>query len=175
MPQVPRKRPCRYCRRWFLIDPRLGDRHRTCPAPACQARRQAANEEAWLDRHPGYFRGRRAKHATWRSEHPDAKRLWRAAHPEAREREVLGRARRRREAPSRRAVEQEARALQLVGSQGVGDGLSPAVEQKSMTPQVVVLLGLASGLPPAVEQKSIAGALLRWHDRGRLLLEGAAR
>ena len=90
MPQVPRKRPCRYCRRWFLIDAATGRSASTCPAPACQARRQAANEEAWLDRHPGYFRGRRAEARDVAVGAPDAKRLWRAAHPEVREREVPG-------------------------------------------------------------------------------------
>jgi len=31
-----KKRPCRICRKWFLPNPRLDDRQKTCGAPECQ-------------------------------------------------------------------------------------------------------------------------------------------
>lgn len=30
------KRPCRICKKWFLSNPRLGDRQKTCGTPECQ-------------------------------------------------------------------------------------------------------------------------------------------
>ncbi len=33
---VVRKRPCRICRRWFLPDPRAGNRQRVCGETKCQ-------------------------------------------------------------------------------------------------------------------------------------------
>lgn len=172
MPTGSGRRPCRFCRRWFQVDPRLKDRQYACSSPACQARRQQTNIEAWLDRHPGYLRGRTDKHRLYRREHAEAQKRWRASHPEARERENRARAERRKRAKVRRAVEQEAIALELHSGQQDEAGLSSAVDQKSIEAQRNILIGIASQLPPAVEQKPIAGALSEWHDRGRRLLGG---
>ena len=141
-----RKRPCRFCRLWFLPDVRLGERQYACAAVPCQAKRQGANQRAWLDGDPGYFRGRVAKQRTYRETHPEVKRAWRARHPEVRERERMARAKRRRKAPTRRAVEQEACVLQLVNLQGVTKGLPCAVEQEAFVTQLQILTGLASAL-----------------------------
>jgi len=50
-----RKRPCRICRKWFLPDPRVKDRQKTCGDPACQRewhRRQCAK---WNKAHRHLF------------------------------------------------------------------------------------------------------------------------
>ncbi len=172
MPTGSGRRPCRFCRRWFQVDPRLKDRQYACSSPACQGRRQQRNVEAWLDRHPAYLRGRTDKHRLYRREHAEAQKRWRASHPEARARENCARAERRKRAKVRRAVEQEAIALELHGGEGVAARLTGAVDQKSIEAQRNILIGVASQLPPAVEQKPIAGALSEWHDRGRRLLGG---
>ena len=172
---TPRRRPCRFCRRWFRPDARLGKRQYACCDRHCQAERQARNQASWLSRHPGSFHGREAKHRAWRAEHPDAQPLWRAQHPGACGRDRLARAERRRTAPLRRAVEQEARALQLVVRQEDGCGVPRAVEQESMAAQALVLVAVASRLSPAVEQESISGALSWWHLLGRRLVGGAPR
>lgn len=57
--QMVRSRPCRYCRRWFRADPRVGARQRTCSSPECQARRQRDNVAAWRELHPEYAAARR--------------------------------------------------------------------------------------------------------------------
>jgi len=52
----PRKRPCRICRRWFLPNPRLKDRQKTCADKGCQKewhRRQCAD---WNKRNTEYFK-----------------------------------------------------------------------------------------------------------------------
>lgn len=179
MPQTLQKRPCRFCRRWFRPDPRLGARQRVCGDEACQWRRQAANQRAWLLEHPGYFRGpaRAAKHRAYRAAHPEVQRR-RRAKPEVRERERLARAERRRRGATWRAVEQEAIHLQLLGPQRFASRVAAnpaAVEQEAMRSQLLVLVGLASALPPGGAQEPIAGSLRGWHDRGRRLLGGAAR
>lgn len=170
-----RKRPCRFCRRWFQPDPRLGSRQYACSREDCQATRQKANEQAWLEHHPGYFRGREAAHRAWREAHPEAQRRRRARDPELRERERQARRTRRETARERRAVEQKVMALQLLEGQGVTHRLPPAGEQKAWEAQTLVLLGLASGLAPAGEHKPMDQALAHWHDRGALIAQGVAR
>ncbi len=170
-----RKRPCRFCHRWFLPDVRSGDRQYACTATACQARRQGENESSWLAGHPSYLQGRAQKRRSARVAESRAKRAWRAARPEVRERERLARARRRPEEATRRAVRQKAIVLELVEAQGVAERLPSAVRPKSIVPQLHVLLGLASSLPPAVGPKAIAGALEAWEVRGRRLSAGARR
>ncbi len=172
MPTDSGRRPCRFCRRWFQVDPRLKERQYACSSATCQAQRQKRNVEAWLERYPGYLRGRTDKHRLYRSGHAGAQKRWRASHPEARERENHARAERRKRARVRRAVEQEAIALELQGGEDVAAGLSTAVDQKSIQAQLNILVGVASELLPAVEPKPIAGALSQWHDRGRQLLGG---
>ena len=166
------KRPCRFCRRWFEPDVRLGDRQVACRAKECQRQRKAAAQAAWLSKHPGCFRGRKEKHRQWRRAHPDAQRRRRANDPGLRERERLDRARRRRTAKTRRAVEQDAIALKLVPGPGEDAQVPRAVEQDAMRAGILLLVGVASRLPPAVEQGPIAGALRTWHDRGRRLVGG---
>lgn len=59
MARLSRKRPCRLCGKWFLPDPRVGDRQRACSQPDCQRRRRAETQADWRRRHPGYFAARR--------------------------------------------------------------------------------------------------------------------
>jgi len=170
-----RKRPCRFCRRWFQPDPRLGSRQYACSSKDCQGVRQKANEQAWQDRHPGYFRGREAAHRAWREANPGAQRRRRAADPALRERERDSRRRRHLEAAERRAVEQKVIELQLLAPQEVTARLPPAGEQKACRAQTLVLLGLASRLAPAGEHKPMAWHLADWHDLGATLARGALR
>ena len=52
-------RPCSECRRWFRPQPRVGARHATCGAAACQRQRHRRMDRRWHRRHPDYDRGRR--------------------------------------------------------------------------------------------------------------------
>ena len=49
-----RKRPCRFCRRWFAPDRRVGARQRACSVEACQKKRRAATQAGWRAAHPEY-------------------------------------------------------------------------------------------------------------------------
>lgn len=46
-----RRRPCRICRRWFDVDPRVGKRHRVCGAEACQRERNRRSCRRWREEH----------------------------------------------------------------------------------------------------------------------------
>ncbi len=48
------RRPCRFCRRWFLPDLRVGARQRACSTAECQERRRAATQACWRKRNPDY-------------------------------------------------------------------------------------------------------------------------
>ena len=51
-----RKRPCRICRRWFMPNPRLKDRQKTCGDPECQRRWHKKKCAGWNRRNPDYFK-----------------------------------------------------------------------------------------------------------------------
>src|SRR4051812_15965357 len=55
----PRKKPCRYCRKWFLPDSRVGERQRACSSEACQQQRRQHTQRDWRARHPDYDVARR--------------------------------------------------------------------------------------------------------------------
>jgi len=64
-----KKRPCSICRKWFEVDPRVGDRQRVCSGAECQRKRRARSQAAWLAGQPDYFVARRiAKRAERKEE-----------------------------------------------------------------------------------------------------------
>ena len=52
----PRKRPCRICGKWFMPNPRLGDRQKTCGAEECQRRRHTDKCAQWNRQNRTYFK-----------------------------------------------------------------------------------------------------------------------
>lgn len=56
-----RKRPCNICRKWFLPNPRAGDRQRTCSEPACQRERHRRACSDWHRRNSDYDRENRLR------------------------------------------------------------------------------------------------------------------
>ena len=57
MPKSPsRKRPCRICKRWFLPDPRLKDRQKTCGNEHCQIEWHRRKCTEWNRRNSDYFK-----------------------------------------------------------------------------------------------------------------------
>ena len=50
------KRPCRICRRWFLPNPRLKDRQKTCGDVECKKEWHRKQCKAWNKKHSDYFR-----------------------------------------------------------------------------------------------------------------------
>lgn len=59
---------CEFCGRYFVPDPRVGDRQRSCPRSECQDARKRSSKRAWRERETpnGYFTGRYAYVKQWR-------------------------------------------------------------------------------------------------------------
>ena len=53
---LSRKRPCRVCGKWFMPNPRLGDRQKTCGADACKQKWHAAKCAEWNRQNKAYFK-----------------------------------------------------------------------------------------------------------------------
>ena len=51
-----RKRPCRVCSKWFMPNPRLGDRQKTCGADACKQQWHTAKCAEWNRQNKAYFK-----------------------------------------------------------------------------------------------------------------------
>lgn len=57
MRKKPRRKkcPCRICKKWFLPNPRLGDRQQTCGASECQRQWHARKCAEWNRKNRAYF------------------------------------------------------------------------------------------------------------------------
>ena len=51
-----KKRPCRICRRWFMPNPRLKDRQKTCGDPDCQREWHRKKCAEWNKKNTDYFK-----------------------------------------------------------------------------------------------------------------------
>lgn len=52
----PGKRPCRICGRWFVPNPRLGERQKTCGTAECQKQWHARKCAEWNRKNRVYFK-----------------------------------------------------------------------------------------------------------------------
>lgn len=50
------KRPCRICRKWFMPNPKLKDRQKTCGKPACKKEWHRRKCAEWNDNNSDYFK-----------------------------------------------------------------------------------------------------------------------
>lgn len=59
---------CEFCGRFFVPDPRVGNRQRSCFRQQCQDARKRTSKRAWRERETprGYFAGRYAYLKDWR-------------------------------------------------------------------------------------------------------------
>jgi len=53
--RLSRKRPCRICGKWFVPNPRLGDRQKTCSDPECMRLWHARKCAEWNRKHRHLF------------------------------------------------------------------------------------------------------------------------
>ena len=62
---------CEFCGRFFVPDPRVGKRQRSCFRQECQDARKRLSKRAWRERETpqGYFEGRYAYLKEWRRKH----------------------------------------------------------------------------------------------------------
>ncbi len=52
-----KKRPCRVCKKWFVPNPRVGSRQKTCGAKECQNKWHAKKCSQWNRQNRAYFQG----------------------------------------------------------------------------------------------------------------------
>ena len=64
---------CEFCGRFFVPDPRVGNRQRACSLPECRKARKRASQKRWLAHEPGYFTGRYPYVKEWRLNRTKAK------------------------------------------------------------------------------------------------------
>lgn len=78
---MKRKR-CRYCKRLFFPDPRVGDRQKTCGDSACQKAHKEENNTRWRTKNPDYFRDDYTRVKQWLDQNPGYLKHFRETHPE---------------------------------------------------------------------------------------------
>jgi hypothetical protein len=59
---------CLFCGRFFVPDPRVGERQKACPREPCKKKRKAVAQRAWCENNPGYFQGRYPYVKQWRQQ-----------------------------------------------------------------------------------------------------------
>jgi hypothetical protein len=74
-----RQSRCRYCGRFFVPDPRVGNRQKSCGREECRVKLKRESQKKWVEANPGYFWGRYENTKQWRRGHPDYQRKRRAA------------------------------------------------------------------------------------------------
>ena len=57
---------CEFCGRFFVPNPRVGNRQRACSRPECKKARKQKAQQEWLSGEPGYFAGRYPYVKEWR-------------------------------------------------------------------------------------------------------------
>lgn len=57
---------CHFCGRFFRPDLRVGPRQKACRREACRKARKLLAQHRWMERNPGYFRGRYPYVKQWR-------------------------------------------------------------------------------------------------------------
>ena len=149
-----RSRSCAHCGRRFVVNPRVGKRHRFCSHPACaRASRRVAQQKwlkHWLEQSGGepYFSG---------ETNAENVRAWRARHPQYWKR-TDGRKRRPRA------------ALRLTGR--LKSAMTCVALQDTIAPRLALEIGIISRLSGATLQDAIAGEIRATMLRGYAILHG---
>ena len=78
---MKRKR-CRYCKKLFFPDPRVGKRQKTCGDSTCQKASKAENNTRWRRKNPDYFRNDYPRVKQWLDQNPGYLKRFRETHPE---------------------------------------------------------------------------------------------
>jgi hypothetical protein len=57
---------CVVCGRFFIPNPRVEQRQKTCQRDSCKKARKHLSQRAWCEKNPGYFQGRYPYVKQWR-------------------------------------------------------------------------------------------------------------
>lgn len=161
-----KQKHCRFCKKLFMPNPRAKAKQYACRSPDCQKQRKRKNQGRWLERHPGYFRGRYENTKLWLKEHPGYITSYRQSHPEAREKHRVGARRRRERLKSLRVDIQDLISTQRTEVHKVKHKLPSVDIQDSLLRQLVVVTGLISMLRGVDIQDSIDLTMVGCYKRG---------
>lgn len=73
---------CRYCKRLFIPEPRVGERQKTCGDPLCKKAHKVENNIRWRRKNPDYSRNDYPRVKEWLDQHPGYLKQYRETHPE---------------------------------------------------------------------------------------------
>jgi hypothetical protein len=73
---------CKYCGAFFIPDPRVGKRQKTCGSTSCKKALKAKNSAKWRQKNPDYYKGDYPRVKKWFSKHPGYLRQYRKDHPQ---------------------------------------------------------------------------------------------
>ena len=59
---------CLFCGRFFIPDPRVGDRQKACHREPCKKKRKTTAQRQWCENNPGYFQERYPYVKQWREQ-----------------------------------------------------------------------------------------------------------
>ena len=68
---------CEVCKKFFKVDPRVGNNQRVCDSLSCQQERKRRSQANWLSRNPDAFKGRYQNTKDWLKARPGYLRAWR--------------------------------------------------------------------------------------------------
>jgi len=150
----PKHRRCAHCGCQFVVNPRLGKRHRCCARPQCVQARQAAAQKKWRKKwrkeHGGvdYFAGkeRREKALAWRARTPG---YWK-----------------------RTRRHQSARPGTLRLTRKLAAALRHVALQDAIDTHLALIIGLISRLSGVALQDAIAREIRATRLRGYAILRG---
>ena len=91
---------CRYCRRPFRPDPRIGEAQKVCGRADCQRTRRRATLRLWRGLHPENVKVHAKRGRAWTKANPDYWRRYRRDHPAYYQQDLLRRRQAYREARS---------------------------------------------------------------------------
>jgi hypothetical protein len=77
-----KKKRCHFCHVSFLINPRVGERQKTCGSQACQKALKAANNLRWRKSNPEYYRRDFDRLKDWLVDHRGYLNTYRQTHPD---------------------------------------------------------------------------------------------
>ena len=59
---------CQYCGRYFVPDRRVGSRQRACDRLECKQKRKKQEQQEWIKKNPGYYKGDYWRIKQWRQQ-----------------------------------------------------------------------------------------------------------
>lgn len=76
-----KRKKCPYCRTFFVPDPRVGQRQKTCGNPSCKKALKAKNNARWRKENPDCCRNDYPRIKQWLDQHPGYLQRYRENHP----------------------------------------------------------------------------------------------